>query len=405
MARRTSPHDPSIGERIRTRRQVLGWSVRFAASRAGLSHTSWSRIERGEQSADNRFTLAAVAEALRCPVFDLTGHTTPADSTAATLDAAAHETVLAVTDANLDYEPTVAPRPAAELRREVDLIRDLQVRCDFLGLNRRLPDVLRELHALAVSAADPAERDQALGMLVEAAEAGRDAVRYTNQAASAGFIAERGWHAAQLLGDPVMLGLAGWTVTQAALACGQYRRAATFAERSFDALSPHVAARRAAETMGQLLMCSAFAHYALGDVDVAASRVDDASRLAAGTGDTDTFGLYFGPTNIGIWRVGMETEGGNHGRALEIAHGIDPSAVGSPTRQVSFFLDTGRALARLRRDEAALRQLLTAERVAPQRVRTDPLVAETARSLLDRARRNAAGAELRGLCERLGVLA
>ena len=71
MARRTLS-DPAIGERIRDRRNLLGYSIRFAADRAAISHTTWSRIERGLVSADNRFTLAAIAEALRCPVGALT---------------------------------------------------------------------------------------------------------------------------------------------------------------------------------------------------------------------------------------------------------------------------------------------------------------------------------------------
>jgi hypothetical protein len=72
-------------------------------------------------------------------------------------------------------------------------------------------------------------------------------------------------------------------------------------------------------------------------------------------------------------------------------------------RQVFFHLDTGRALAHVRRDREAIRHLLVAERVAPQLVRASPIAAETARGLLDRAQRRAGGSELRGLCERLGV--
>lgn len=60
MARRTI-HDPAIGTRIRDRRNLLGYSVRFTADRAGISHTTLSRIEPGQMSADNRFTLAAIA--------------------------------------------------------------------------------------------------------------------------------------------------------------------------------------------------------------------------------------------------------------------------------------------------------------------------------------------------------
>jgi transcriptional regulator with XRE-family HTH domain len=400
MARRAT-HDPAIGGRIKTRRKALGWSIRFAASRAGLSHTSWSRIERGEQSADNRFILAAIAEALRCSVLDLAGQPGFAsDVDQAAMEEAAYETVRAIVEADLDYEPTTKARPIPALAREIDLIRDLRVRCDFLGLNRRLPAALRELHAAAAGA----DREQALALMVQATEAANYAVRFTTQRAAANLVAERGKQAARFLGDPVMNGLAAWTLAQAAQSCGLYRRALTVAERAAEELTPQESRPHALEMRGQLLMSGAYSRYALGEVDAALTLVDEASRLAERTGDTDTFGLFFGPTNINIWRISMTSDGGEPGKAMEIARNTNPAAIQSPSRQTSFYLDTGRALARLRRDEPAVRQLLIAERLAPQRVRTDPLVAETARSLLERARRNAGGAELRGLCERVGAL-
>jgi transcriptional regulator with XRE-family HTH domain len=70
--------DPGIGERIRARRLLRSWSIRYAASRAGISHATWSRIERGRQAADNRFTLAEIAAALDCAPAELTGVAVPA---------------------------------------------------------------------------------------------------------------------------------------------------------------------------------------------------------------------------------------------------------------------------------------------------------------------------------------
>ena len=63
----------------------------------------------------------------------------------------------------------------------------------------------------------------------------------------------------------------------------------------------------------------------------------------------------------------------------------------------------GGPLARINRDREAIRMLITAERLGPQRVRNSPEAIECARTLLERSRRAAAGAELRGLCERMGV--
>jgi transcriptional regulator with XRE-family HTH domain len=49
--------DPSIGQRIRARRQLRRWSIRYAADRAGIAHTTWSRIERGALRTD-RYMIA-----------------------------------------------------------------------------------------------------------------------------------------------------------------------------------------------------------------------------------------------------------------------------------------------------------------------------------------------------------
>src|SRR3954465_7554623 len=68
----------TIGERIQARRLLRGWSVRHAASRAGVSHATWSRIERGRQAADNRFMLADIAAALECSSAELVGVAVPA---------------------------------------------------------------------------------------------------------------------------------------------------------------------------------------------------------------------------------------------------------------------------------------------------------------------------------------
>jgi transcriptional regulator with XRE-family HTH domain len=81
MPRRPIPANPSIGERIKTRRQLRRWSIRHASSRAGIAHTTWSRIERGEMRTD-RYMIADLAAALECSVTDLTGQPyAPADRT------------------------------------------------------------------------------------------------------------------------------------------------------------------------------------------------------------------------------------------------------------------------------------------------------------------------------------
>jgi hypothetical protein len=156
--------------------------------------------------------------------------------------------------------------------------------------------------------------------------------------------------------------------------------------------------------LGQLQMLAAFAHLAQGHRDDVDTWAAESAKIAQRTGDVDTLGLNFGPTNINIWQISMEVDGGDPGRAVEIAQKTNPSVV-TPSRQAAFYSDTGRALARIRKDREAIRYLLTAERLTPQRVRSSRLVQETARALLDRSQRHAGGSELRGLCERMGLSA
>src|SRR5688500_8961794 len=102
----------TIGERIRHRRLMRGWSVRHAASRAGVSHATWSRIERGRQAADNRFVLADIAAALECSPTELAGMLVPAGDRAAM---AAHAGVHAIHQALVETdlgEPADRPAPA-----------------------------------------------------------------------------------------------------------------------------------------------------------------------------------------------------------------------------------------------------------------------------------------------------
>lgn len=400
MARRHTP-DGTIGERIKTRRKLQGLSVRHAADRAGLSHSTWSRIENGLVSADNRFTIAAIAEALRCPVTELTGQESmPVDQDQAETGGWVYETMRAVVEADLAFgPPTDAVPPLADLERELELALALRRKCDYHGAIRRLPELVRGLHAAAFGAS----RADALRLLVRAGDVGSFVVRFLGHPASACLVAERAQQAAEALADPVMLGLAAYDRAHAAAGCGLYRRSLVLSDAAAADLAHHGDLADALPMRGQLLMTAAFAKYALGDTTGAAALVSEAQEIAAHTGETDALWLSFGPTNIDFWRISMETDGGDPARAVALARATNPNVIPSTSKQTAFYLDYGRALARSGHDAEAVRYLVTAERLAPQRVRNNPLVLETARDLLERSQRNAVGVELRGLCERIGI--
>jgi transcriptional regulator with XRE-family HTH domain len=400
MPKRITPVDESIGERIRARRQLRGWSVRLTADRAGLTHASLSRIERGLQSADNRFVLADIAAALECSVGELTGM--PSASTDRAI-LTAQGSMAAIRQALIESDfgdpPTCSPRPMPELQREAELVQALWTRCDLAGAGRYLPRLIRELHASAIGP----HRETAFRLSVLTGFVLATLARNVGYPADAWLGAQWSRQAAEALGNPTLLGYATFARTLAAAGCGSYTRGHALATRAADELQGDLDTPQATEVLGMLLLMSAHTAYAVKRPADGAEYYDEAERLAVRTGETETFDMYFGPTNVAFWRVGSEVDGGDPVRAAQIARGTNPAMLVVPGRQSMFHLDTGRALAHIRHDGEAVRHLVIAERIAPQLVRANPFAAETARGLLERAQRRAGRSELRGLCERLGV--
>ncbi|MFF5288308.1 helix-turn-helix domain-containing protein [Paractinoplanes globisporus] len=389
----------TVGERIRARRQLRGWSMRYAASRAGISHATWSRIERGRQAADNRFMLADIAAALECSPAELVGVAVPAtDRETVAAQVAVHGIRQALVDIDPRERPVRPATPVAELARTLELADTLRRACDYAGAGRILPDLLRGLHA---AAAGP-ERPAALRMLCEAAFHASGVVRNLGHPAEAWLGAERSLEAAEAADDPVLVAFAAYARACAASACGSFERSLAVAGRAAGDLRPHLAGPGALETLGILQLVCAVSSRALKRGDDSRTWIAEAAEVAGRTGESDALGLFFGPTNVNIWRINIETDGGDPGRAVQIAGVTNPAVIGAGCREVFYYADTARAFAQLRgRDKEAIRFLLTAERIAPQHLHASALAQETTRALLDRS----GGSQLRGLSERLGIIA
>ena len=398
MTLRRTP-EPAVGEQIRARRLLRGWSVRHAASRAGVSHATWSRIERGLQTADNRFMLADIAGALECAPADLVGTGVPAADRATT---SARAGVLdlrrALVDIDLTEPPARPAPPVTELRRSVALAGALHQACDYAGASRLLPDLLRDLHT---ETAGP-EQLEALRLLCETTSDASSVLRSLGHPAEAWLAAERCRDAADATGDPVLRGHAAYALARAAVACGSHQRGQTIAERAVDDLSAHLAQSGAPEVLGSLHLVAALASRCRQRLDDSRDWLTEAAELARRTGETDTMGMFFGPTNVDLWRMSIEADDGDPIRVVEIARRTVPTAIPAGVRQVFYYADTARALTRIGgQDREAIRFLLTAERIAPQHVRTSPEAADTIKILLNRSRRQSAGTELKALYERL----
>src|SRR5262249_31015571 len=189
----------------------------------------WSRSGGGLMSADNRFRLAAIAEALECSIAELTGTPIPpSDRETAAAQTSVHSIRQALIDADLAEPSMVRARALPDLEQETALVRDLHIRCDYAGVGRLLPRLLRELH----SASAGIDGQPALRLTVDAMHAASSVLKYLGYPAKSWLAAERCREAAETLEDPVMLAVAAFARACAATACGSFGRGLVIATRA-----------------------------------------------------------------------------------------------------------------------------------------------------------------------------
>ena len=133
--------------------------------------------------------------------------------------------------------------------------------------------------------------------------------------------------------------------------------------------------------------------------------MDHASELAERTGEGDAYGLWFGPTNVGIWRLHDAVEVGDYARAAAVAEDLNPREHPSRERQAAYWSNYGRALARVRgRQDDAVLALRRSEMLYATRMQHDPFVRDVLGELVVRWRRDTPiGRELRGMAYRAGL--
>jgi tetratricopeptide (TPR) repeat protein len=339
--------------------------------------------------------IADIAAALECAIADLTGQ--PYHLADRKLEAA-HANVERVWQAMMAY-PLTEPlaqdhRPVAVLQNDSDLIRDLYNRCDYAGTLGHLIGLVPELHA----AAHDHDARLALELMVSVYGAAMGSLLNLGYHAHAWLAAERCTDAAQSLEDSVALAVAAANNARVAAHSGAYGPARSMCTRAANDLERNLAAPAALETLGFLHLTRG--HHAIGlkDLPTAEDHFTEAASIADRTGETTSWDLAFGPNNVALWQMAAEVDTGKPDKAIQTGRRIQ---VGSliPTRAVAFYLDMARSLADLQQSEAAVRMLLSAERIAPQHTRSATPAHVVARSLLDRTN----SSELRGLCERMGI--
>ncbi|OLT13433.1 hypothetical protein BJF78_03510 [Pseudonocardia sp. CNS-139] len=379
-------------------RRSHGWTQQLVADRAGISKSYLSRLERGERSIDSRHLIVALARALEVAPVDLTSVALPGleqDGLAPVID----DVRVALLGASVGASVGQAV-PADVLRARVGAVLDDQQRCRHEQVGTALPGLIGDLHATMAAGRDGVELAE-LAVLVHV----QGAMAWLRDV---GGPLDLGWQAAsiaqqqaQRVDDPRLLGIAAFGTSHGLLAAGAFDLAArTLVTATSGVPTVDVAGEQLA---GMLAFSSSLVAAARRDRSEARAALDLAAELAARTGEANAFYFGFGPTNVGVWRMSVALESGEHPDAVRIAERLNPAMIPSPQRQAAYWSDYGRALTRMRGRivdaAAALRQ---AERISPHRLR-HPFVRETLAELRNKAPGGRVGREIRGMAHRAGL--
>jgi hypothetical protein len=269
--------------------------------------------------------------------------------------------------------------------------------------------VLSELHVL-VATGDGDTRRAALAALMEACIAASGMVRALGHGALAQALAQRAYEAAELLGDPALIGFASMQRAGALIRLGARHRAAAVLGGALvtleSAADPTAADTGPAQAAGMLHLTSAQLASRQGRGGDAEAHLAQAGELASVTGECNELNYHFGSANVAAWSVaiGVELE-----RGPEAAERVAPDVarlagvLASADRRAGLHLDLARGWAQAdgARDAEVIRHLDTADRIAPTRVRNDPIARELVAELDRRARRSVW--ELDSLRNRFGL--
>jgi transcriptional regulator with XRE-family HTH domain len=386
----------TIGRRVRQIRYSRRKSLRVVAGLAGMSKSKLDRIERGEVALDRRSDIIALAEVLQVAPSELTRQREPTTGNGeGPAVKAVRRALIAVTHNN----PAGQAMPVDVLRARIESLVIDQRRCDHEAVGRELPALIRDLHT-SVGAGRDVRELLAMGVLLHV----QGSHAFLGDLGASGDLR---WQTATLArqfaqehGGAEALGLATFGAANGLLAAGELDEALA----ELDSVTVPTTTDTAEQLDGMLALSRslvAATDKRLADVD---APLEYADELAARTGEGNAYWLGFGPTNVGVWRMGVALETRDFAKAVSIAETLQPQQLPNPTRRATYWSNYGRALARIRgRQDDAVRALRQAELISPPRVQRNPFVRDVLAELLYRSRRNAAGVELRGMAYRAGL--
>ncbi|MFE9317815.1 helix-turn-helix domain-containing protein [Streptomyces albidoflavus] len=363
-----------IGRRIAYWRDQRGLTQADLGRLMGQSRRWVQDLEGGQRQTDPRLSvLQRAAHALRIPLERLVADTPP-PTPATTLPA----DVAALIDSLYAPSPSGRAVPVDALHRRIAFCCQAWEACHYTAAARELPSVLADAHHTASTS--PA----AAVLLSRAYQLTASLLfKYGNDARTPAVLAaDRALAAAQQSGDPVAIGAASRRVARGLMHQQRYSAAAEYATASAETLRPalEISGAPGLSTLGMLYLVAAVA--VTGDgrsprtVAEAADKLTAAGEVADQQGEQSADYTSFGPTNVALHKVDVALRLDDAWSAVESSADITPGALGAlgRERRARHLVTTARARALTRDRGTATRDLLDAERLAPEEVRRASVV-------------------------------
>lgn len=370
------------GSRIADHRKLAHLSRPALAARACVSLSLLEKVERGNRPATPDLT-AAVARALRIDVTALTGQ----PYTAELHQDRFAELIRPIREAldlyDLGDDPDLAPRPAAVLIAEADdmcrLVRATRLR----EVARRLPALTAEITA-ACYRTPGSELWAALASVYRSSHDIAVKLGFTDLSTVA--LDRMGW-AADRASDPLTAAVRQYMRALIYFRAGEQSIGLRLIGRGHVLLGAADPGPDALAVAGQLHLGEAVLHARHRSAAEAKAHLAEAEALAARTGEAGVLWLSFGPTNVALHRASTLIEMRRYGEAAEQGARIRFPADWSVSRRAHHHVHQASALMETGRHEAALGELLTARRIAPEQTRYYSAARETITALVHHGRR------------------
>jgi transcriptional regulator with XRE-family HTH domain len=396
-----------IGQRLRFYREGQRRSQVAVAGLAGIAVRYLREIEQGRKTPSVPL-LYRLADILTVPVSAVLGEP------ALEPDSPTHPAMTAMKQALMGLSPAATRPPTlVELRRRVDDAERtwLTSPARYSDTGLLLPQLVQDADRLSrtfTAAGEVEQRREAHRLAAETYFLTRtwfgSAARLDiEQALLAGDCAVR---AAEYADDPLWIAVAKWERGHALLSAGHTEASeAVVLEAAGDIreLARTSDDGRYAAAYGALHLVAAISAGRRGDPWTGRSWIrHDAEPAARRSGESHLFLTSFGPANVGLHSISLETAAGQARDALRLGDAFDPSPLRSVGRRCTYHVELARCYDQQREDLAALYHLQMARREAPEELRYSLFARDLVRSLTKRAR-PLHRTEIRRFAQQMGV--